>query len=622
MTHLLAGRSVFGYLVVMLATVWLSASPSLAADPPATVEAAVQAKIDRLSEEVVRPAEQDALKVFYADRSYRPVWFDRTGPTRAAQQVTAELMKASDWGLDAADFPLLATRTPMADGKWTVAQAAAAEFELSASILKYARQARGGRIAEPDRLLSSYLDRHPTMPEPGDVLRRVALAPAPDDALRSYQPQHEQFQKLHDLYVKTRAAQSAAPVAEVPLRGPVLTPGIKHPDVALLRRRLNVTVAAGRDDVYDQALLDAVKAFQASTSLNDDGIVGQLTRKALHSGGSGHLGAIAATMEQWRWMPSDLGDKYLLVNVPAYSIDLVEHGNSVFTERVITGKSSTQTPIFSKQLTAIVLKPLWYLPDSIKLEKLLSAQRSGIPIEGEGYIVKKGRRVVESSSVDWNHANLRDYSIYQPSGESNALGDVKFLFPNKHAVYLHDTPNKSLFAAADRQFSHGCVRLRNPLALAQRLLDDDEGAGVWNVKSAVRRVEANTEVLLKTPVPIHIGYFSVWIGQDGTPRYFGDPYGHDQRISLALAGKWDAIDKGVDHLAAVDTRALKTVRLQSPAQLAAARDGQLVAGFGPNGEPPMGLFNSASPPAAKSSKYFAPRRDGGVGDIIRAKLVP
>lgn len=220
--------------------------------------------------------------------------------------------------------------------------------------------------------------------------------------------------------------------------------------------------------------------------------------------------------------------------------------------------------MFSRNLRSVVLKPSWQLPESIKVEKLIDAQRRGSSIEDEGYVIKKGQKTVESWKVDWSKADLTAYTFFQPSGDGNALGKVKFLFPNKHSVYLHDTPKKSLFDSSERLFSHGCVRLRNPLDFAQRLIDIAKGEGLLDVKEAVEDGPGNNQVTLENPIPIHLGYFTVWAADDGQAEYLGDPYGHEQRIALALENKWDEIDKGGDHLAAVDTQELKKVRIEGP----------------------------------------------------------
>ncbi len=547
--------------------IFLSA-PALADLTARTLEArpleySLQDKISSLSESFNRPDERDALNTFYANRQYRPLWVDDFGPTRAALRLIGELERAEDWGLDVQSFKLEAVYVPLHRGRWTAAQAAAAEHEISTAILRYARQARGGRITEPARMLSSYLDRRPSMLEPALILAMIAASSEPDGVLRSFHPPHEQFHKLQAIYRTLRAQQKSADAAErVPEKGPLLMPGQKHADVVALRNRLAVPASGADPGLYDDALVAAVEKFQVSESLKSDGIVGLKTRKALNAGVGDKIKSIRANMEQWRWMPEDLGATHVFVNLPAFTAKLVQDGAVTFEERVIVGKGTTQTPVFSRKLTSVVLKPLWQLPESIKVEKLIDAQRRGSSIEDEGYVIKKGEKIVESRSVDWSKAELTAYTFFQPSGEGNALGRVKFLFPNKHSVYVHDTPNRSLFDASERLYSHGCVRLRNPLNFAQRLLNIAQGANAIDVKGSVEDGPENNQVALENPIPIHLGYFTVWVDENGAAEYHGDPYGHEERVALALENKWAEIDKGGDHLASVDKQKLKTVSLE------------------------------------------------------------
>lgn len=557
----------------------------------------------------INPRHRDVLTAFYTARDFQPVWVDRHGPTRAAQQVLDVLEEAASWGLTASDFVLTANRAPKMLGSWTASQAAAADVEISQLVIEYALQARGSRIAEPDAMLSTYLDRRPRLPDRAEVLASLAIAPSPDALLLSYQPQHEQFQKLRRAYAALTAENSKVHDEPVPRDGPMIMPGDAHADVRALRARLNVPAAdEARPLAYDAPLVAAVKKFQAETGLTADGYVGSKTRRALNVASSPKADVIRANMEQWRWMPDDLGETHLFVNIPAFTIQYVRHGQAIETERVIVGKTNTQTPVFSDNMSTIVLRPEWFLPDSIKLEKLLSSQRRGSNIEAQGYVVRKGSRIVPSWKINWAKANISHYAIFQPSGDGNALGDVKFLFPNKHSVYLHDTPSKSLFASNERLFSHGCIRLKNPLILAQTLLDGDKGAGTFNVKNLVRRGPGGNTIQLDKPLPIHIGYFTAWAEDDGVVRIYRDYYSHEQRIKLALENKWKDIEKGKDHLAAVDTLQLKTVRVVQRAGL-------------PNGfAPPFG---------ATKNKPFAPswwsnsgsKRDrNSVGEIMRNAL--
>lgn len=545
MASRLAGRTAPVRCLGAAVLIAFNVNVAFAQGKPAPADTVIKEQIEKTFPIEPLLPDQAALKGFYAGRAFTPVWFDELGPTRAATQVIEEIEQAPTWGLRAQDFVF--SRQVKGDWRRTTDEIAAADLELSRAVLRYAEQASGSRITEPERQLSDFIDRRPEMPDFEQVLNRITTSADPAAELRNLQPQHPQFQKLHALYVSLAGTASTSQ-PELPARGPILVPGASGPDVAILRQLLGVSAAARTaNDVYDDALLTAVQAFQKSKGLSADGNIGPRTRKAFQKNNDNDkLQAIVASMEQWRWMPRDLGQRYALVNIPAFSISFVEGGKTELSERVIVGKPQTPTPVFSKAMSSIVLKPSWYLPDSIKREKLLAASRRGGSLEGEGLVVKKGSRTVKSWSVDWQKANLSQYAIYQPSGDGNALGDVKFLFPNKFSVYLHDTPNKSLFASSDRAYSHGCVRLRNPIKVAQFLLDWDQ-PGTFDAKRLSTRGPANNEITLQNPLPVHVGYFNVWVNDDGQAQYFGDPYGHAERIELALAGKWDAIDKGPRH---------------------------------------------------------------------------
>lgn len=596
-------------VVALLIVPLFSMLPSALANDANEMSATAAAICTKLNSEAAIPfdvQDRDAVVAFYAGRECRPLWIDEKGPTRAAELVINELRRADDWGLRASDFELpLFDRAKAAE--WTSQDAADAELELTASVLRYAHEAEGSRIPEPEKLLSSYIDRRPELSSAEDVLAQISRTQNPDAVLRSFQPSHEQFLKLKDLLAKLRGKKDAIPKAlEIARTGPLLQPGVNDDEVAILKKRFGVVSAPGEEIVFDRSLLDAVKQFQKSAGLQPDGHVGPATRAALIGDSpeknAVKIAAVIANMEEWRWMPGTLGSTYILVNIPAFTVKLMKDGKAAFDDSIVVGTPENQTPIFSKNMKTIVLRPEWNLPDSIKLTALLT----GRSIEEQGYVVMRNGHMIDSTRVNWAKANLSEYTFYQPAGDDNALGLVKFLFPNKHSVYLHDTPARYLFNERVRLYSHGCVRVRNPQQLAQDIFNIDRGADAPNVKSLVRKGPKDNDIALATPLPVHVGYFTVWVEADGKPQYFRDYYGHQQRITLALAGQWSRIDIGKDHLAAVETSALKRIRLSSDA-LRSKRGGK--RGF----DAPMGVTRDD-----ETSGYS--NRGGSVGDIILRAL--
>jgi murein L,D-transpeptidase YcbB/YkuD len=501
-----------------------------------------------------------ALIALYEARADEPVFIGRAGYTAKAEALLAEFAKAGDWGLDPADYTVLEMGSDSADrAALTQEQKVEAELKFGLAVLKYARHARGGRITDPSKQLSSYLDRTPEYVNAKIVLDDIVAASDPAEVLRGTHPKHAQFEKLRQKYLEMkRNADTAKEIVRIPAKGAKLVPGQKHPDVALLRRRLNVPVAAGKDGAapdetfYDDDLAAAVAKFQDEKGQKPDGIVGPRTRAALNDIAVPNPERLLANMEMWRWMPDDLGDFHVWVNIPEFLVRVVKNGAIIHEERIITGELNNQTPIFSDQIETIYFNPRWHVPQSIKvLELYPSLARGGGSFQRQGLRLMRNGRYVDPYTVDWSRADIRNYDVYQPSGPGNALGIVKFTFPNKHAVYLHDTPTKNLFDAESRTFSHGCMRVRNPMRLAEVLLEKDKGWTADQVHEAQQSDPDEVAIQIEGKIPVHVTYFTALVGEDGSERTLKDVYGHEERVRLALEGKFNQIAKGKDHLAPV-----------------------------------------------------------------------
>jgi murein L,D-transpeptidase YcbB/YkuD len=580
------------------------------------------------SEAAAEKQDRDALAAFFAARGDRPLWTGERGFNAGARAVIAELGRADDWGLMPADFPIPpALDAELDGGSPTAGDQARAEIGLSLSVLKYARYARGGRIAEPSTMLSSYLDRKPQLIDPRVVLDEISAAGSPDVYLRGLHPTHPQFEKLRQEYLKLRNGERSAAAVRLPATGPLLRLGSADPQVAVLRKRLNVAVPTDTPSDVDaashfDAVLDAkVREFQRDRRLGADGIVGGRTRAALNRElpEPGDPRKLVAAMEQWRWMPAELGSTYVWVNIPEFMVRVIKDGALVHTERVVVGKPETQTPIFSEAMQTVVMHPNWNVPESIKVKELLPRLAAGEGLRGDLRMRRNGKNV-DPYNVNWSKADIRNYEVYQPSGGGNALGELKFLFPNKHSVYLHDTPSKGLFNETTRTFSHGCMRLRNPQRLAELLLGEDKGWDKTKVKQLLAKGPENNAISLDHKIPVHVTYFTAVVDDDGTARYFRDIYGHEKRIQLALDGKWSQIVKNPDHLAPVKPGRYVEKRRRAPPLVEAtaeSADGGWLAPAAPPAK--VETPKPAAPtPAPKWSQ--AKPRGNSVGDMISRSL--
>lgn len=533
-----------------------------ATSPPQAVGAVIRERLlaDAKTAKEEEAADWQALIAFYESRSDEPAFIGRAGYTPKAEALIEELKKSADYGLDPSDYVVLDMGTDSADrAELTHNQKVEGELKFALTVLKYARDARGGRIPDPTKQLASYVDRAPQYVDPKKLLDDLNATSDPATVLRGTQPKHAQFEKLRQKYLEMkRYSANAREIVRVPEKGPKLVPGQSNPDVALLRQRLDVAVPAGKDgaapdpNYYDDALASAVAKFQSDNGQKADGIVGPRTRRALNDIDVPSPERLLANMEMWRWMPEDLGDFHVWVNLPEYLVRVVRNGEIIHEERIISGDLNNQTPMFSDVLETIYFNPRWNVPQSIKvLELYPSLARGGNTFQRQGLRLVQNGRYVDPYSVDWSRADIRNFDVYQPSGPGNALGIVKFTFPNKHAVYLHDTPTKNLFNEEVRTFSHGCMRVRNPMRLAEVLLEQDKSWQPDQVHQTQQSDADEVAVKLDKQIPVHVTYFTELIGEDGSERILKDVYGHEQRVKLALAGKFDQIAKGRDHLAPV-----------------------------------------------------------------------
>lgn len=477
--------------------------PSPPAAAPTPVEKAAVATTDPVASAVVEKlkslargksidkGDRAALEAYYAAEGAKPVWTGEQGFTPRATAAMREIAAADDWGLKASDFELPKGLAAGAD----VGTRADAEMTLALAVLEYARHARGGRFDPTD--LSFNIDRTPPLLDPAKVLTEVASAPEVDTYLRKLHPQHPQFELLRQKYLEARRAP-----ADVKVEEPAAAPQAKNTKQAAAKPK-----APARSET-------------------------KLATRILYN------------MEMWRWMPEDLGKTYINSNIPEFMVRVVSDGKVIHEERIISGKIENQTPIFSDMMEHIVFHPFWGVPDSIKVKEIWpSLAGGGSLLERNGLRIQYNGRDVDPRSVNWTSTDIRKFHVYQPPGGSNVLGVVKFMFPNKHQVYMHDTPTKHLFNSTQRTFSHGCMRVRNPVRLAEVILDHDKGWSAQRVSGLVNGGPQNNHVYLDTKIPVHVTYFTAVVAPDGKLQMYPDVYGHEPKIQMGLEGKAHLIVK-------------------------------------------------------------------------------
>jgi murein L,D-transpeptidase YcbB/YkuD len=263
---------------------------------------------------------------------------------------------------------------------------------------------------------------------------------------------------------------------------------------------------------------------------------------------------IRANMEMWRWMWLDMGDFYVLNNIPEFMQYVYEDGKIIRSAKIVAGQLDKKSTIFSRPLKYVVLRPMWRVPESIMVNELWpSLIRGGGLMRQYGLQLetKDGRRV-DWRKYNWATTDIRDFIVVQPPGPKSVLGHVKFSFPSQHTIFMHDTPDKWMFRPAQRTLSHGCLRVQNPMQLAEMILKEDKGWDADKVAELNRSGPLNNEIEITKEIPIHLVYFTAWVNDDGKLKTFADVYGHEKRVTLALDGQWSKIKKGRDHLAPVE----------------------------------------------------------------------
>lgn len=493
-----------------------------------------------------------AVPVFYHQRGFLPAWCEGKKLSSSAYQLRDSLKEAYLEGLNPEDYHLLRIERMIEDLE-KVQDVRMRDPDLMADIdllltdafLIYGSHLVSGKV-DPESQDSQWIATR----------REVNLVQVLDNAVRSHTiaaslkdllPDKPGYFRLRDALSRFRGIAAAGGWAAIP-EGPKMQKGDKNERVMLLKQRLQLSgdLEMSSDsgaDVFDDELVGGVIRFQLRHGLDTDGVVGKETLTALNVPVEVRIRQIRLNMERWRWLPQDLGNRYILVNIAKFELDVVENSHVRMNMRVVVGKDYQRTPVFSAKMTYLVINPYWNIPDSIAKKEVIPSIRND-----PEYLTKENIRVLEGwgaeaetvdpGTIDWESVSPKNipYRFIQDPGPENALGRVKFMFPNKFDVYLHDTPAIGMFAKSMRAASHGCIRIEKPVELAEYLLQGDPE---WSKEIIMQAIETKTErtVRLSNPISVHLLYWTAWADENSAIGFRKDIYNRDETLYRALEEK-------------------------------------------------------------------------------------
>ena len=487
--------------------------------------------------------EEQWLFQVYQESEFQPIWLEDGGLSSKGMLVLTSLLNADLDGLTPEDYNTseIAALTSSSEPVDRVRL----DLALTDGYLRFSHDISEGRNRARHAFPELFSEAGAVDFDPIAEIAKVGSSGGLNGYPDSLSPQHRYYRQLKEELAEYRKIQKLGgwPVI-VP--GRTLHPGENDPRVPLIRQ-LMITVGdleheTSAGERYDMATVTAVKRYQYRHGLTADGVVGEKTRTVMNVPVEDRIGQIALNLERWRWHDRELGDTYVLVNIAGFELKAIKDGQLKLEIPVIVGQLHHESPVFSDKIRYAEFNPFWNLTPHIARTETLAHLR-----KDPGYLADKhiklfsgwGNDAVELNplSIDWNAITPRAmnrYKLRQEPGKWNALGTMKFIFPNKYSVYLHDTPNHDLFSAAKRAFSHGCIRLSDPSSVAVFLLDGQKGD--WDLERVdnIVREGKRTIVTLSDRIPVHLTYLTAWHDEAGVLRFNEDIYSRDKRLAKAL----------------------------------------------------------------------------------------
>jgi murein L,D-transpeptidase YcbB/YkuD len=482
-----------------------------------------------------------SLSRFYPERQFQLVWSDGRQLLPPAEELLAAIPDAAGEGLDPRAYHLAALTELVQRFRITPTAQIAAELDLllSDAFMALASHYLNGCI------VPAWVDDDWHIPrETADPLRMLNQALTSGrirDSLQALLPADPAYAALRNAWQDLQLVAAVGGWPRLSFKPP-LRPGASGPEVTALRQRLLVSrdlpASEGSGEIFDAGLEAAVWRFQRRHGLVADRIVGPQTLAALNVSAAERARQLAVNLERWRWLPRFFGERHLRVNLPAFHLELFETGEPVLGMRVIVGRQVRQTPAFVGRMTYLVLNPYWEVPPNLAVLDLLPKIQADI-----GYLARNGIKVftrpggtlLNPAGINWQQLGAGNfpYHLRQDPGPKNSLGRIKFMFPNRYTIYLHDTPTPKLFEREQRSFSSGCIRIEKPFALAQLLLRGTPLASPAVLEEVLQSAN-NQTVFLPAPLPVYLLYFTAWVEADGTLNFRPDLYQRNNRLGRAL----------------------------------------------------------------------------------------
>ena len=497
----------------------------------------------------------NTLVRFYEKHNFKLIWFNPKGITPQGKDLLKILANAAREGLNPTQYQVSQLEPIIQNLIWREDEETSAplnqiiplDIAFTRSFLKYASDLQHGRMYPKEFTVA---DRPGITFFPEIATIRLKTAVRQGD-LKSFfaalTPRHTEYDSLKQHLDHYETIKQLGGWQQIP-SGPSLKIGLRSPRIPILSRRLLITgdlplAQFSTQDHFTESLEKAVIRYQHRNGLEADGIAGKATLDCLNISVEQRIAQIKLNMERWRWLPPDLGPRHLMVNIPGFELKITQNHLPQETMRVIVGRKKRQTPLLSSTMTYLELNPFWNVPSRIARKDILPK----IQIDPH-YLVKNSIRVLTGwehnslmlnpSDIDWQKFSTKylPYRFRQDPSPKNALGQIKFMFPNHQSIYIHDTPGKSLFKKEVRSFSSGCIRVEDPVTLAQLLLENQQ----WDIRRINNAIDSQKRrvIVMEEPIPVHLVYFTAWTdGRDGTLSFRKDIYGRDQRLLAALNRK-------------------------------------------------------------------------------------